>query len=326
VTSNNVTVGFTGDVMIGRGVNKIISLKGYTYPWGNVLPMLRTTDMNIINLETTLTNSNRKVEKTFNFKASPDKIKTLEEAHITVANLANNHILDFSEEGLIETIKTLDDAGIKHVGAGLNDTQATKPEIVVVQNIRFGIIGFTDNESTWKATAKQPGTNYINIARNKDQEYAFSLIEQLRKNVDVLIVTIHWGYNLVEEPSDLFISFAHEMIDHGADLIHGHSAHIFQALEIYKRKLILYDTGDFIDDYIVHEDVKNDHSFFFLAEFSQHGIEALKLIPVLIDHYQVNLATNDDYKWCIERMQFLSRKFGTHITNNGNVMLSQVKE
>ncbi|HVU97094.1 MAG TPA: CapA family protein [Puia sp.] len=84
-----VHIGLAGDVMIGRTVDRFISAKGYVYPWGNMLHLLRDTDMNIVNLETTLTSSVQKVEKTFNFKASPDKIKTLTEARITAVNLAN---------------------------------------------------------------------------------------------------------------------------------------------------------------------------------------------------------------------------------------------
>jgi poly-gamma-glutamate capsule biosynthesis protein CapA/YwtB (metallophosphatase superfamily) len=322
VNSNKILTGFAGDVMIGRGVNNIISEKGYLYPWGDVLPLLKSADINVINLETTLTKSNRKVDKVFNFKATPGKIKTLQEANIAIANLANNHILDFSEEGLIETLHTLDKTSIKHVGAGMNEKEAAKPEIIVVKNISLGLIGFTDNESTWKATPTNSGTNYINIEREKDREYALSLIMKLRKEVDIVIVSIHWGYNMQEEPSVTFMNFAHAMVEHGASIIHGHSAHIFQGIEMYKNKLIMYDTGDFVDDYVVDDRLKNDHSFFFLISLSKQGIENIKLIPVLIDYCQVNIAKNGDYKWSIERMQKLSKTFGTKINDDGEVVFS----
>jgi len=146
MSDDTIVIGLMGDVMIGRGVNIAISDKGYTYPWGNVLPLLKNTDINIINLEAALTNSTKKILKTFNFKASPDKIKTLTEASITVANLANNHVLDFSEEGLMETLQTLNMAGIKYEGAGMNEKEAARPVILTAKNITIGILGFTDNE------------------------------------------------------------------------------------------------------------------------------------------------------------------------------------
>ncbi len=319
--NDKLTIGLAGDVMIGRSLDGIISQEGYTYPWGDVLPLLKSTDINIINLETTLTHSNRVVEKVFNFKAMPDKVNTLTEANVTVANLANNHIVDFSEEGLAETINTLDAAGIRHVGAGMNIEEAVMPEIIFKKNIHVGVLGFTDNEPSWKASEEKSGTNYISISKTKDREYALTAIEKLKKNLDILIVTIHWGYNMQQKPSSAFIDFAHQMIMHGADIIHGHSAHIFQAIEVYERKLIVYDTGDFVDDYVVHEDLRNDLSFFFLIKASKTAIEQLHLIPVMINNYQVNLAKDENYKWCIKRMQQLSKKFATEIKDDGKVLL-----
>lgn len=318
---NTITIGLAGDVMIGRGVNTTITDNGYTYPWGNVLSLLKNTDINIINLETALTNGNKKVFKTFNFKATPDKIKTLTEACITVANLANNHILDFSEEGLRETIQTLNVAGIKYAGAGMNEKEAGKPAIFTAKNIIFGLLGFTDNEPGWKADTSTSGVNYIDISKKNDCNKALNDIAQLRKVTDIVIVSIHWGPNMQEEPERHFIDFAHEIIAQGADIIHGHSAHNFQGIEVYNHKLILYDTGDFVDDYAVDPVFKNDHSFLFRIEANKKGVTKLELIPTVISNYQVNLATGEAYKWCIQRMQNLSAKFGTKVSDKGEVML-----
>ena len=319
---DTLTIGFTGDVMIGRSADPVISTNGYAYPWGNVLPLLKSTDINIINLETTLTHSNRIVPKVFNFKATPDKVQTLTEARVTLANLANNHILDFAEEGLGETIRTLDAAGILHVGAGMNYEEAARPEILLKKDIRLGLLGFTDNEPTWKATVKNCGTNYIDISMAKDREEALQAIRHLRKETDWLIVSIHWGYNMVERPSSTFVDFAHQMVAAGADIIHGHSAHIFQAIEIFNHRLILYDTGDFVDDYMVHAKFRNDLSFLFLVKVSKREIEQVKLVPVMIDDCQVNRAEEHVYRWSIRRMQELSSKFRTEVSDNGEILLT----
>lgn len=262
MNENSINIGLTGDVMIGRGVNAMISSKGYVYPWGNTMALLKHTDINIINLEAALTNSNKKVFKTFNFKATPDRIKTLTEAGITLVNLANNHILDFSQEGLIETIQTLDEAGIKHVGAGRSDAEAALGCVLTRSNISIGVLGFTDNEPGWKATASGSGINYIDVLNGGDRDRAKHLIAELRKQADIVIISIHWGPNMKAEPDQEVVDFAHEMIEAGADIIHGHSAHNFQGIELYRHKFILYDTGDFVDDYMVDPELKNDHSFF----------------------------------------------------------------
>lgn len=321
MSNSNITIGLTGDVMIGRNVNDMINREGYQYPWGNVLPLLKNTDFNLINLETALTNSSKKVYKTFNFKAAPDKIKTLTEAEIDVVNIANNHILDFSEEGLIETIQTLKNGKIQYLGAGMNDKEAQKPIVLSVKNITLGILGFTDNEPGWKAGPSSSGVNYINISHNKDREMALKAIEKLSQKTDIVIVSIHWGPNMNEEPYTHFVEFAHEMIDHGADIVHGHSAHNFQGMEIYNQKLILYDVGDFVDDYVVDPYFRNDHSFFFQVQLSKERIEKLTLIPVLISKNQVNLATGKDYDWGLQRMRQLSEKLGTEINDKAEVLL-----
>src|SRR5665647_3594455 len=151
MSDDTIVIGLMGDVMIGRGVNIAISDKGYLYPWGNVLSLLKNTDINIINLEAALTNSTKKILKTFNFKASPDKIKTLTEARITVANIANNDALEFSYEGLRETLQKVNVAGIKYACAGMNEKYATRPVITPSQNIKIWVSCFTHNEIGWNA-------------------------------------------------------------------------------------------------------------------------------------------------------------------------------
>ncbi len=313
-----ITIGFAGDIMIGRLVNEVISQKGYSYPWGDVLPLLQRTDLNIINLETTLTTSTDRLPKTFNYKASPDRVKTLQEARIDIVNLANNHIRDFGDIGLLETIKTLDAAGIKHVGAGKNIDEAHKPVIITKNNVKIGIVGYTDNEPGWQAQENKSGTNYIKVG---DIDKIHRYITPLHDKVDLLIVSIHWGPNMRERPTEEFINFAHAMIDAGVDIIHGHSAHIFQGIEIYKNKIIMYDTGDFVDDYMVDPILRNDWSFFYQVMVDKKGIKHVRLIPVIINNMQVNMAQGTEKSSIIKRMQKLSEVFGTRISDDGVIKI-----
>ena len=113
------------------------------------------------------------------------------------------------------------------------------------------------------------------------------------------------------KPSNAFIRFAHRMIEAGADILHGHSAHIFQGIEVYRNKLILYDTGDFVDDYYVTPALRNDQSFFYIVHADSNGIIKLELFPVLISNMQVNRATGRDYEQTVRRLKDLSEPFGT---------------
>lgn len=315
-----IQIGLMGDVMIGRLVNEQMNHAPTLYIWGDVYSLLKSNDLNIINLEAALTRSPHLVPKVFNFKADPYKGQALTGASIHVANLANNHILDYSEEGLLETLTTLDHAGIKHMGAGRNITEASAPVIVDVKGVKIGMLGCTDNEPSWLATQNKPGVKFLEVG---NIEAIQEDIQQLRPRVDLLILSIHWGPNMVERPSKEFVQFAHDLIDCGIDLIHGHSAHIFQGVEVYKKKLILYDTGDFIDDYYVDPILRNDRSFLFLIQCTKEGIQELRLVPVVIGHCQVNKANSSDALQIMQRMQRLSKEMQTEFTmQNGKLFLS----
>jgi poly-gamma-glutamate synthesis protein (capsule biosynthesis protein) len=124
-----------------------------------------------------------------------------------------------------------------------------------------------------------------------------------------------------ERPPNQFREFAYEMIQQGADIIYGHRAHNFQGIEVYNHKLILYDTGDFVDDYMVDPVLRNDHSFFFRIEAGKQKVSRLQLIPIVISNCQVNLAIGEDYKWCLERMQYLSAQLETKLSDRGEIIL-----
>ncbi len=319
--SEELVMGLAGDVMIGRSVDPVIAKKGYSYVWGDVLTLLQRNDVNIINLETTLTKSEKKVPKVFNFRAAPDKVQSLLDARVTIANLANNHILDYGEEGLAETLQVLREAGIAFAGAGMNSGEAARAYVIRRKNFRLGVLGFTDNEPGWKAGLKNCGVNFIDVYEESDRRRALQDIARLRSESDLVLVSIHWGPNMQEEPPVEYIDFAHAMVDAGADIIHGHSAHIFQGIEVYRCKLILYDTGDFVDDYVVDPVLKNNHSFLFLVRAGRNGIDKLSLVPVLISNYQVNLAAGKDHQWCINRVKSLSARFATTINDDGEVVM-----
>lgn len=312
---NKCMIRLMGDVMIGRSVSRKISEEGYDYPWGNVLPYLKKPGINIINLEAALTSSENKVVKVFNFKAEPEHVKALSNAHIHAANIANNHILDFSEEGLLETIGVLDSAGILHAGAGKNIKEARKPVILECNGVKVGLLGCTDNESGWKADG-HPGTYYVKVG---DITELKTDIESIRSKVDILILSAHFGPNMVERPKKDEIEFNHQLIDLGVDIFHGHSAHIFQGIELYHGKLILYDTGDFIDDYYSDPELRNNRSFLFEIQITEKKIKGMKILPVLIERMQVNFATDEVAKWSIARMQYLSEPFGTKIKDSGEL-------
>lgn len=259
-----ITLAFLGDVMLGRGVNAEIPHRSPESFWGSVLPVLRGADAAIANLECAITQEKSqeccRTAKVFHFRADPAAVEVLRAGNIQFVSLANNHTLDFGDRGLLDTLHHLDAAGIRHAGAGRNLHEAATPVQLDISNLKVGFIALTDNEPAFAAGSDYPGTRYLPIRTNRATLALIeTAIEQLRSaGATLVVLSIHWGPNMVAVPPPQFRQFAHAVIDCGADLIHGHSAHLFQAVECYKRGLILYDTGDFLDDYAVDPVLRND--------------------------------------------------------------------
>ncbi|WP_026731939.1 CapA family protein [Fischerella sp. PCC 9605] len=311
-----ITLAFIGDVMLGRGVNEEIPWKSPELFWGSVLPILQGADAVIANLECAITKHTQqwsRTPKVFHFRADPAAIDVLRAGNIQFVSLANNHTLDFEEQGLLDTLRYLDDAGINHAGAGRDIGEATTPVVIDIAGLKIGIIAITDNEPDFAATSDRPGTYYLEISSDP---LTLSLIEsavvQLRHaGAGLVILSAHWGPNMVTSPPLHFRRFARAVIDCGVDIFHGHSAHLFQAVENYKHGLILYDTGDFLDDYAVNPVLRNDWSFVFLVEVDSKGLLRLRLIPVRLHYAEVDLARGEEFDAICQRMQFLCAEFKT---------------
>jgi len=297
--SGEITIAFIGDVMLGRGVNGELPRREPESFWGDVLPVVRQADAVIANLECAITTHRQpwsKTPKVFHFGADPKAVDVLRTANVQAVSLANNHVLDFEEQGLLDTLDHLDAAGIARAGAGRNAEEAARPAVFDVGPLRVGMISLTDNEPPFAAAADRPGTNYIEIRPDRDT------LARVQRCVDdakaagarLVVLALHWGPNMVERPPEHFQRFARAAIDSGVDILFGHSAHVFQAVEVYQHRLILYDTGDFLDDYAVDPDLRNDWSFVYLVDVRDGAVARLRMIPVRLKYAVVNRATGGE--------------------------------
>lgn len=315
-----ITIALTGDVMLGRGVNEALSAMRPDEPWGDTLPLLLEADLRIVNLECAITAHREpwsRSEKVFHFRADPTAVRTLQAARIDACSLANNHVLDFEEQGLLDTIRHLDDAGIQHAGAGQDRERAGRAAMLNagMGNVRAALLSFTDNEPSFSAGPARPGTNYLDVALDAKTlgRIEASINAARGDGAEIVIFSNHWGPNMVQRPPALFREFARRVIDLGADIYHGHSAHIFQGMEIYRGRPILYDTGDYIDDYAVDPWLRNDWSFLFRVAMEQCRLRRIELFPVRLSYGRVNRATGDERLGIVERMTRLSAEMGTRL-------------
>lgn len=307
---------FVGDVMLGRLVNQILKHKPPEYPWGDTLSIFYNADWRVCNLECVISSRGTPwvaTPKAFHFRSDSKNVAVLKAAKIDAVSLANNHILDFEYEALFDTLHILKGAGIMHTGAGSNSKEARRQAIAEIQGAKIALIAFTDNEPGWEAATDRPGLFYVPIdPADEHAQNLFDIIRDVRGQADLVVVSAHWGPNWGYEPPEEHISFAHALIDSGADIIFGHSGHVCRGIEIYKGRPILYCTGDFIDDYAVDEIERNDQSFIFVVERDKERITRVLLYPTIIKNFQARRAIGREQKEIIERMQSLCSKFYTN--------------
>jgi poly-gamma-glutamate capsule biosynthesis protein CapA/YwtB (metallophosphatase superfamily) len=325
-----ITLAFGGDVMLGRLVNETILQRGPRYIWGDVLPLVQGADLALVNLECTIADSGEPFmpPRVFYFRADPRAIEALTLAGVDYVSLANNHALDFQSPALLETIRHLDEHGIAHAGAGANLAEASQPALLEAGGIKVGVVAFADHFREYGATVDTPGTRIITISTEEQhfREVRESIQAARGAGADLVVFSIHWGPNMRQVPSPEFVEFAHAVMDAGADIFHGHSAHLFQGIEVYNGKPILYDTGELIDDYYVDLQLRNDQQLLFLLTATSQGVERIELIPLLISYMQVNRATGDDFDEIAARIRSLSAAMGTEIEQEGDRLVIEVRE
>jgi poly-gamma-glutamate synthesis protein (capsule biosynthesis protein) len=321
MTANNTerpqstTIVFIGDVMLGRLVSEQIPHRSPDSFWGNTLPILQGADAVFANLECAITTHHRpwsRTPKVFHFGAVPEAIDVLKTGNISFVSLANNHVLDFEEAGFIDTLEHLDRAGIAHAGGGPDLAAARKPAMVNAGDLTLAVFAVTDNTPEFAATDRRPGTAYCDVAnRSGWWPDSGNIAAARREGADIVVLSAHLGPNMVEQPLPRLRHYKQAMVERGNDIVHGHSAHNFQAVERFQQGLILHDTGDFLDDYAVDPILRNDWSFIFEIEICQKRLRRLRLYPVRLTLAAVNLAEEEDAGAILSRMAMLCDRFGT---------------
>lgn len=305
-----------GDVMLGRGVESRLKKgeKGYDYPFEKVAGILKEGDIIFGNLEQPITDSTECLDAKYKYiiKSGKGAYAALIYAGFNLLSLANNHIMDYYDTGLFDTMDILEQNGIFFSGAGRNLDEARKPAIIEKKGFKVGMLAYTDMAELY--FKGNPSIKFAADDKNagvapRKIEYIKEDMEKLRQKVDILIISLHWG---VEESFDILpeqVEFAHSLIDMGADMVLGHHPHQFQGIEVYKGKLIAYSLGNFIFD---QNDPENQESFIVSMEFEDKILSKLCAIPVrTVNKTQVVPVIATEAQEMLERQCELSTKLGS---------------
>ena len=242
----NVTLLFAGDVYLSNHV-----LNAYDRAGGiqgvldeKIRSEIEAADLFMVNQEFPFTDRGTPAaDKQFTFRLPPDRVHLMNEMGIDLVTLANNHILDYGTDGLLDSVEVLDTAGIKHVGAGKNLDQARKLETVQIKGKTIGFLGTSRvyMDRSWAA-----GTNHPGVFSTYDSRQAVADIKAAREVCDYLVVYVHWGVERETVPKDYQRTIGREYIDAGADLVIGSHPHVLQEIEYYDGKPIVHSLGNFV--------------------------------------------------------------------------------
>lgn len=267
--------------------------------------LLQTADISMVNLESPVTTRGERVRKPFNFRTHPRYLRVLKEAGFDLVNIANNHIFDYGEVGLYDTIAYLDSAGIGHVGAGKNKFEARKPFVAAISGKSIAFLGYYEGGEAPSATPRRPG-----VAKRKI-ELIRSDIRALKQShsADFIVVNLHWGIEKADRPERWQIKFARQVIDAGADAVIGHHPHVLQGIEKYKSGVIVYSLGNLIFG-------GNSRSTYttglFEIRLTNRGPD-YRFIPVIVENWKARELIGHEADDVLEAVKNLSRQFPASI-------------
>ncbi len=365
-TPCSVLLFLCGDVMLGRGIDQILARPGdphlheplvhsaieYVelaeaangpiprtaapeYIWGDALAELARAKPHarIINLETSVTTSTGYAPKGINYKMNPANVACLTAAGIDCCVLANNHVLDFGRTGLVQTLDTLRQAGIKTAGAGRDVAEARAPAATdLPAGGRVLVFAFGHRSSgipwDWAAGSDTAGIDLLPDFSERTLLDVARRVSEARQSGDLLVASLHWGDNWGYEITAAERDFAHRLIDDaGIDLVHGHSSHHPKAIEVYHDRLILYGCGDFLNDYegiSGYEEFRGNLSLMYLPRLhaATGRLIELCLVPFRIAQFRLHRASPADTIWLRQNLGSLSQPFGITVEPDADGRLS----
>lgn len=286
---------FVGDIIFGRYVQVAMEARNdFSAPFRSVADRLKESDLTIGNLECTLSDNfpqpEREDPKTFRFKTGTVTVSGLKLADIDYLGRANNHSFDFGPQGMDDTSRTLDEAGIKHFGMGHNLEEARRPAIATLGDLSFAFLAYNGISDDYDgATVDSPGTSPL------IEEYVREDVRAAVASGHIVVPFFHWGIEYVALPTDEQRRFAQIAIDEGASIVIGSHPHWVQAVETYKGKAIVYSLGNFVFDQAWSRETTEG----VIADlwFEGDKVTGVDLIPILIveEHRPILLDADSGY-------------------------------
>ena len=267
----------TGDVAVDPDYIPALRSNGWDHAWSGLEGIFLEDDLTVINLECVPSDVGEPLPKAFTFRCPTETLPSVRAHGIDVANMGNNHSGDFGKEALIDGRAQLIAHGIAPVGAGKDIHEAGEPAVFEIDGWTVAVVGFggVAPSDSWYATEDRAG---MRSGDHVDQMVeAVSAAAQL---ADIVVVTIHWGWELDTEPRQEDIDRAEAMIEAGADVIFGHHQHRMNPLEMVDGAAVFWGLGNFVWP---HNSVPSATTAVARAVVNPDGTIEACLIPAYIE-------------------------------------------
>ena len=242
VAAGDITLAFAGDVHFAGRVARL--LKDPATMFGPITSVLKSADFTAVNMETPVTSRGQPQPKTYHFTTTPDAFNALRDAGVDLVTMANNHILDYGQTGLADTLAAANAAHFPYVGAGVNAAAAWAPYVTTINGTKIAIVGVsqvTELASSWVATAHRPGeANAINLRRT------LAAVRAAKRHAGIVVVFMHWGTEGAACPDQNQLSLAPKLAAAGASIIVGAHAHMLQGSGWLGHTFVAYGMGNFL--------------------------------------------------------------------------------
>jgi len=275
-----------GDTSPVRKLEQVVINKRPSHILDEMESILRKSDIVCVNLEAVFSNRGKPLDRIPVFRLNPDTFNLITKANINVVSLANNHMFDYGPDAFLDTVNLLKENNILYFGAGLSFDEAIKPAILEFKGIKLGFLGFRDEESCWS------DKNNV-ITPQMKRHLVTNCIQRLKPKVDIIILSLHFGWEYQFYPSPRDVNLCREFINKGANLILGHHPHYPQGVETYNNGLIIYSLGNFIWDqnFIGH----TNSSYILECCINRKGISHARVIPFRMNNnYQLKILHDQD--------------------------------
>lgn len=306
ISADEITLAFAGDVSFAEEYTnmEILRQRG-----GDIrscfdeflLKEMQDADIFMLNNEFPYTDRGTPTEgKSYTFRAHPESVKHLYDMGVDIVSVANNHVYDYGEVSLLDTLATLETAAMPYVGAGRDIEDAVKPVYFIANDYKIAYVSATQIEQGDYPDTRGAGENSAGVFRCWDPDKLYETVAEAKANSDFVVVYIHWGTELSETLHWAQTDQANGLVEAGADLIIGDHPHCLQEIAYIDDVPVVYSMGNFWFN------SKTQDTGIFKTTIDESGIKSIQFVPAIQSNCSTTIASDSDRQRILNYIQSLS--------------------